>query len=107
MKKVLVLIATVFLCTGVFAQSDMTTHKMKDCVIMKDGKMMVMKDGKTMAMDNTMTMKNGTMVMADGNVKMKDGKTMMMKDGDCMYMSGKMTTEQNMDKKMDKMSMDK
>jgi uncharacterized protein YdeI (BOF family) len=104
MKKVLVLIATVFLCTGVFAQSQMKTNKMKDCVMMKDGKMMVMKDGKTTAMDNTMTMKNGTMVMADGNVKMKDGKTMMMKDGDCMYMSGKMTTEKKMDNKM---SMDK
>lgn len=67
-------------------------HKMKDCVMMKDGKMMVEKGGKTMAMDKTMTMSNGTMVMPDGSVKMKDGTTKMLKDGDCVYMNGKMTS---------------
>ena len=76
--------------------------KGKDCVMMKDGKMMVMKNGQTIGMDKDMTMSNGTMVMKDGSVKMKDGTTMMMKEGDCIYMNGKMSKM-----KMDKMETNK
>jgi hypothetical protein len=66
---------------------------MKDCCMMKDGKMMMMKGGKMMPMDKDMVMKNGTTCMTNGECKMKDGKTMMMKEGDCMEMSGKMCTD--------------
>ena len=66
---------------------------MKDCCMMKDGKMMVMKDGKTMPMEKTMVMKNGTTCMANGECKMKDGSKMKMKNGDCMEMSGKICTD--------------
>ena len=45
----------------------------KDCVMMKDGKMMtMMMNGKMMAMDKDMTMNNGPVCMMDGNCKMKD-----------------------------------
>jgi len=110
MKKLLVLIAAVTLSAGVFAQDKtddkkmdkmhhegmmdkkgMMSHKMKDCVMMKDEGMMMMKDGKTMKMDKDMTMSNGTVVMTDGTVKMKDGSTKTMKEGDCIYMDGKMS----------------
>ncbi|MGH2646649.1 MAG: DUF6799 domain-containing protein [Ginsengibacter sp.] len=110
MKKLFVLLIVSLITTGAFAQNDKkmdTTHKMKsekmlnkDCVMMKDGKMMMMKEGKTMDMDNDVTMKNGTTVMKDGTVKMKDGKTMMMKNGDCMYMNGKMAKMDKMKNKM-------
>ena len=76
---------------------------MKDCCMMKDGKMMVMKDGKTMPMEKDMVMKNGTTCMTNGECIMKDGKKMMMKDGDCMEMSGKMCTDKM--KKMDASAM--
>ena len=66
--------------------------KTKDCVMMKDGKMMVEKGGKTMPMDNDVTMSNGTVVTPDGSVKMKNGTTKMLKDGDCVYMNGKMSS---------------
>ena len=94
-KKLFAMIAIVCFCTTAFvaaahAQDKMGDKKMKNCVMMKDGKMMVMKDGKTMMMDQDMKMKNGTMVMKDGTVKMKDGKTMMMKEGESMDMGGKM-----------------
>jgi hypothetical protein len=115
MKKLLILVAAFIVSAGVFAQDKtqdkkmgkmhdkgMMDHKMKDCVMMKDGAMMVMKNNETMKMDKDMTMSNGTMVMSDGSVKMKNGKTMMMKDGDCMYMDGKMSKM-----KMDKMMMKK
>ncbi|MEP6708796.1 MAG: DUF6799 domain-containing protein, partial [Verrucomicrobiota bacterium] len=73
-----------------FISTGFAGDKMKDCVHMKDGKMMMMKDGKEMAMEKDMTMKDGTKVMTDGTVVKKDGEKMMMKDGDMMYMSGKM-----------------
>ena len=62
----------------------------KDCVMMKDGKMMVMKNGKTMMMKQDMTLGDGTKVMTDGTCMMKDGKKMMMAEGDVMTMDGKM-----------------
>ncbi len=76
-----------------FAQSKTKHAMMKDCCMMKDGKMMVMKHGETMPMDKDMTMKNGTKCMTTGECMMKDGTKMMMKDGDCMEMSGKMCTD--------------
>ena len=75
------------------AQTAKKTAMMKDCCMMKNGKMMVMKDGKTMPMSKTMTMKNGTTCMTNGECTMKDGSKMTMKNGDCMEMSGKMCTD--------------
>lgn len=103
MKKLAYLL---IVCLGMFFVSHAQTsaskmsHMKKDCVMMKDGKMMQMKDGKTMTMDEDMTMSNGTMVMKDGTVKMKDGKTMMMKEGQCMMMDGKMSKPMMKKKKM-------
>ena len=67
-----------------------TTTKMKECCMMKDGKMMHHKDGVTMPMEKDMTMKNGTVCMVNGECVMKDGKKMTMKEGECMDMNGKM-----------------
>ena len=75
------------------AQASKKSTMMKDCCMMKDGKMMLMKDGKMMPMDKDMVMKNGTTCMTNGECKMKDGKKMMMKEGECMDMSGKMCTD--------------
>ena len=66
------------------------TKTMKDCCMMKDGKMMCMKDGKTMPMSKDMVMSNGTKCMMNGDCVMKDGKKMKMKEGECMDMDGKM-----------------
>lgn len=74
-------------------------HHMKDCVMMKDGKMMMMKDGKMMKMDKDMTMSNGMVCMKDGTCKMKNGKTMKMKEGETCDMHGKMG-KMKMDSKM-------
>ena len=83
------------------AQTKKKSHTMKDCCMMKDGKMMVMKDGKTMPMDKDMTMKNGTTCMTNGECTMKDGSKMMMKNGDQMDMNGTMHSKK-MIKKMKK-----
>lgn len=119
MRKIVVLMVACTLSIGLFAQAGkdkkmdkmehsgkMGMHKMKDCVMMEDGKMMVMKGGKTMQMDKDMTLQNGTMVMTDGSVKWKNGKTATLQNGDCVYMNGKMAKMDDM--KMGKMNkMDK
>ncbi len=73
-----------------FGQTKMDSTKMKDCCMMKGGKMMCMKDGRSMPMEKDMTMINGTKCMTNGNCVMKDGKTVKMKEGECMDMNGKM-----------------
>ena len=85
------------LCLTAFdssAQSKKKSAKMKECCMMKDGKMMHHKDGKMMPMTKDMTMKNGTKCMVNGECVMKDGKTMTMKDGDCMDMNGNMCSSE-------------
>ena len=83
-------LAVCFTAINSFAQTKTESTTMKDCCMMKDGKMMQMKSGKTMPMEKNMTMKNGTKCMTNGECVMKDGKKMQMKEGDCMDMSGKM-----------------
>ncbi|MEO5682813.1 MAG: DUF6799 domain-containing protein [Chitinophagaceae bacterium] len=101
MKYILVLFAALLLNhTVTIAQATPPAHKMKhekmsgdkkDCVMMKDGKMMMRKDGKMSEMDQDMTMKDGTVCMKDGTCKMKNGKTMKMKDGETCDMDGHMS----------------
>ena len=101
MKKIMIACFAVALSCSAMAKTNITAKapvqdkmmqsKMKDGVMMKDGKMMMMKDGKTMMMDKDMKMSNGTMVMMDGSVKTKKGKMMKMKEGDMMMMNGKMS----------------
>ena len=113
MKKILVLFFASAISLGTFAQANQKMDKMdkmksekmakmKDGVMMKDGKMMVCKKGETMPMTEDMKMGNGTMVMKDGTVKTKDGKTMMMKDGEMIDKNGKISMM-----KMDEMEGDK
>ena len=112
MKYILIVVAAFVFNTTVNAQNSNAAnkmhhgkmkHSMKDCVMMKDGKMMMMKNGKMMMMDKDMTMSDGTVCMKDGTCKMKNGKTMMMKEGETCDMHGKMG-KMKMDK-MDKMKM--
>jgi hypothetical protein len=106
MKK-LFLAAALFISLGAMAQNPKMNdakmdHKMKDGVMMKNGKMMTMMDGKTMMMDKDMTLKDGTMVMTSGMYKNKKGKTMQLKEGECLSMDGKKT---KMKKEMSAMPM--
>ena len=121
MKKLIVLAVGILFSAGIVCAQDAATKKaepakttdkkempqsgkcdMKNCCMMKGGKMMCMKDGKEMAMSADMTMKNGTKVMANGACMMKDGKKMMMKDGDCIDMDGNVHMEMKKDAPMKK-----
>lgn len=91
--KVFTIMLFMLLClnpTATIAQSKINTSVMKDCCMMKDGKMMVFKDGKMTRMKKSMTMENGTICKRNGVCIMKDGTRVKMKEGNCMDNSGKM-----------------
>src|SRR5664279_241842 len=99
MKKVLFSLFAITLTLGVFAQdSTNATNKMAprhnmqshEGVIMKNGKLLMMKNGQTTQMTTDLTLDNGTVVMANGNVKSKDGTTTTLKEGDYVGMDGTM-----------------
>ncbi|HRH34963.1 MAG TPA: hypothetical protein PKY12_07875, partial [Catalimonadaceae bacterium] len=72
------------------AQTKTKSATMKECCMMKDGKMMHMKNGQMIPMEKDMTMKNGTICKANGECVMKDGKVIKMREGECMDMMGNM-----------------
>ena len=84
----LLIMVVSFTTNNLSAQTN--TKNMKECCMMKDGKMMHCKDGKTMIMEKDMTMANGTKCMTNGECVMKNGEKMKMKNGECMDMNGKM-----------------
>ena len=106
MKKLIMLAAGILITGGIVFAQDATPKKaepvkkesaqtgkkekcnLKNCVMMKDGKMMMMKDGKEMAMDNDVTLENGSRVTKDGSLISKDGKKSMLKNNDCIDMKG-------------------
>ena len=111
MKKIFCFIAVLLFTATAFAQTDTSMqdtsgmrmmhdsmmqqgmkgmHKMKDCVMMHDGKVMVMKGGQHTPLTQQMNFSNGSSVMPDGTMKMPDGNTHMLKNGDCVYMDGTM-----------------
>ena len=70
-------------------------EKIKDCVMMKNGKMMMSKNGVITTMDPDMLMTNGTRVMSDGRIYVRDGIQSKMREGQYMDMSGNMMTMLN------------
>ena len=86
----LVLLAFVLVSGNSFAQSKVDIDIMKDCCMMKDGKMVQYTGGKSTPMKKTVVMANGTKVKKNGKVIMPDGTKMKMKNGNCVDNSGKM-----------------
>ncbi|MBC7627169.1 DUF6799 domain-containing protein [Ferruginibacter sp.] len=103
MKKLMMVFAIVGACTTVAVAQDSSatsttkaasgralSHQMKDCVMMKDGKVMVMKGGAVTALYGDLTLTNGTIVKSDGSVKASDGTAMKLMEGEKIDMDGKM-----------------
>ncbi len=101
MKKSLVLFAFLSVCIGAFAtgtrnplspkmiENQEKTSKLKDGVMMKDGKMFVVKNGEESEMIKAVIMSNGTKVLVNGEVISKNGETTKLENGDSVTMSGK------------------
>src|SRR5690348_9607253 len=111
MKKIFCFIAVLLFAGAAFAQTDTSMqdtsgmrmmhdsmmrqgmngmHKMRDCIMMHDGKVMVMKGGQHTTLTQQMNFPNGSTVMPDGTLKMADGTTRMLKNDECIYMDGTM-----------------
>jgi hypothetical protein len=88
MKTLLVLISAIIFSIGVFAQE----APKKDCIIMKDGKMIVMKDGKTAPLMKDTIIAKGTIVTVDGSILKKDGTKMTLKNDEYIDISGKIAS---------------
>lgn len=97
--KTLLKTLTVALISLAFLNTGFAGDKMKDCVHMKDGKMMMMKDGKEITMEKDMTMSDGSKVTMDGTHIHKDGKKMKLKEGDMVMMDGSMMSGGTKEKK--------
>ena len=106
MKKLFLLTAGLLISTGIVCaqnapqkktepvktKATQTANKekcnLKNCCMMKDGKMIVLKDGKEMPMTEDVSLDNGSKVTMDGTVIAKDGKQSKLKNEDCIDMSG-------------------
>jgi hypothetical protein len=87
-------IAMLFIAIGLssgkaFSQNKIETQVMKDCCMMKDGKMMQMKDGKLTKMKKKVIMADGTKCKPNGVCVMKDGTRIKMTEGNCIDNMGK------------------
>src|ERR1700694_6040278 len=60
-----------------------------DGVMMRNGKMMIVKHGKAAKpLDEDITVGDGTVISADGNVKLKGGREFRMRNGQVMMRDG-------------------
>ena len=84
----MLMLVAFFTATSSFAQTKPDSLMMKDCCMMKDGKMMMMKNGAMTPMEENVSMKNGTQCMTNGECVTKEGKTIRMQEGECMDMDG-------------------
>lgn len=92
-------ITALFLTAGtVNAQSKPDVSVVKDCCMMKDGKMMQLKDGKLTPIKKPVVLADGTKIKRSGKVIKADGTKIRMKEGNCMDNSGKLDDCAVMDK---------
>jgi len=67
----------------------LASQQAKDRVFMKDDQLMVSKNGVSTKVNKSITLKDGTVILANGTVKMPDGNTMKLKNGESISLSQK------------------
>jgi hypothetical protein len=105
MKKVIMCLLVAGTFTTVAVAQDSTKsvstnktdkmHQMKDCVMMKDGKMVEMNKSGATPLTRDLTLANGTVVNLDGTVKSTDGTILKLQDGEAVDMEGKLITKKD------------
>jgi hypothetical protein len=100
MKKIVVAVAAVAVFSfGASAQEAKPAQQQnaqhhdqkekKEEFVMKDGKLTQHVNGQESIVEKDVTLKNGTVVMANGTVKHPDGRTTTLKEGDVVSLEGK------------------
>lgn len=92
-KKIIVMLAMVFasiMFQGPIVTAQQKAHDNKEvCYLMKGGKMYHVQNGKETLMKKEVTLKDGIVIMTNGDYKMKNGKKEMLKEGECINENGK------------------
>jgi hypothetical protein len=70
-------------------KSQLDVSVLKDCCMMKDGKMMQLKDGQLTKIKKAVVLENGTKVKRNGVCVMPDRTRVRMKEGNCIDKAGK------------------
>lgn len=112
MKKTLLVITTMIMSIGAYAQTEQqppvgsdttqwqtSTRKYPDGFLMKNGKVMHIKNQKMIVLKNDTTLANGTQVMRDGNYIKQGGTKVMLKEGQHLDLTGKMILISGLDEK--------
>lgn len=120
MKKILLAIAAIIITVGGYAQSDQkqptsqdttayqkSNKKHADGFMMKNGKMMCVKDQKMTLLKNDTTLRNGTIVMSNGNYLKKGGTKIMLKEGQHMDLTGKIILMSDSDDQVKRLEKDR
>jgi hypothetical protein len=72
------------------SQSKDKTFDMKNCCVMRNGKMVCIKNGKEMPMEDDMKLANGAMLEKNGTLILPNGTKSMMTENQCIDMKGNM-----------------
>jgi hypothetical protein len=93
MNKIFIAALFVLFCLSsatMTAQTKNTVQvaSIKDCCMMKDGKMMQLKDGKITKMKKSVTMADGTKCKCNGTCIKPDGTKIKLVEGNCVDNAG-------------------
>ena len=110
MKKLLVIVCTFLMFTGMLQAQDKTREKeeakssvkkqdrahMEDHFMFQAGKLYQMKKGMKTEVKTAVTLKNGLIVNPDGSYMMKSEERKQLKNGECLDMAGNHYLNQTM-----------
>lgn len=75
-----------------------TTEKVSDRVVMKEGQLWIIKNGETSKMDKEVVFPSGTIIQVDGTVKKKDGTQVKLQNGQYIEIPSASGQKKKMDK---------
>jgi len=92
MRKLLVVLMTILLATITYAQEqqrDRDRDRLKDHVMLKDGKVIRFQNGEELQLQEQIQLRNGISVNPDGSYRLRNEKMLRLREGECMDMDGK------------------
>jgi hypothetical protein len=92
MKKLVLLVMTLFLTSGMLLAQDIAVDS-EYCILLNEKVYHYQKDGVSLLSED-LTLIDGTVVKPDGKLKLENGKTAKLEDGECIGMSGKRYKDQ-------------
>jgi hypothetical protein len=92
MKKLVLLVFSLFLTSGMLLAQDISVDS-EYCIMLNEKVYHYQKNGVSLLRED-LTLNDGTVVNPDGKLKLKNGKSAKLEDGECIGMSGKRYKDQ-------------